>query len=107
MNVFIALKGTDLLFLFALSRQYGKSNFLKAKVLPFLSHFGGFYCISVTCWPADIQTTYSLCADVFKCTKSLDMLRYTSAYRPLKKCLAAITHEYVIAVERICSDYHI
>ena len=29
------------------------------------------------------------------------MLRYTSVWGPFKKCLAAITHGYVIAVERI------
>ena len=46
----------------ALSRQYGKLNFLKAKILPFFYHFGGFYCASYTCWPADIHITYSLCA---------------------------------------------
>ena len=58
-------------------------------------------CASYTCWPADIHTTYSLCAGVFKCTKSVDMLLYTSVWGPFKKCLVAVTHEYVIAVERI------
>ena len=86
----------------ALSRQCGKMNFLKAKNLWFFLQFGGFYCASYTCWPADIHTTYSLCAHVFKCTKPLDMLRYTSAWWRFKKCLAAIMHEYDIAIERIC-----
>ena len=65
------------------------------------SHFRGFCCYSYTCRPADIHTTYSQCAGVVKYTKPLDMLRYTSVSGPFKKCLAAITHEYVIAVERI------
>ena len=42
------------------------------------SHFGGFYCASYKSWPADIHITYSLCVNVFKCTKALDILRYTS-----------------------------
>ena len=35
------------------------------------------------------------------CSKPLDVLTFTSAWEPFKKHLAAITHEYDIAVERI------
>ena len=31
------------------------------------------------------------------------MLRYMSMWGSFKKCLAAVTHEYFIAVERICN----
>ena len=94
---------------FALDRvilpiQCGKMNFFGGEQFTMFSDFGGFCCASCMCWAADIHTIYSLCTVVFKCTKPLDMLTFTSASAPFKKHLAAITHKYVIAVERICNN---
>ena len=83
----------------ALSRQCGKTIW-RRKFYDFFAS-KGFYNASYTCWSADIHITYSLCTDVFKYLTPLDMLRYTSVWGPFKKCLPAILHEYVIAVERI------
>ena len=64
----------------ALSRQCGKMNFLKTNFLRFfrILEVSTVLPIHAGCWPADIHTSYSLCAGVFKCTKPLDILRYTS-----------------------------
>ena len=84
----------------AQSRQCSKMNFLKAKILRFISDFGVFYCASYTCWHADIHTAFSLCTDVFKYTQLLHMFSFYVGVRVVQN-VAAITHEYVIAVERI------
>ena len=62
----------------ALSIQCGKMNFLKPKILRFFRTWRLLLCFLYMLACCYIHTTYSLCADVFKCTNPSDMLRYTS-----------------------------
>ena len=84
-----------------LSRQYGKMNVLKAKMLRFFRTLEASAVLPIHAGLLIFIPHIVCVSDVCKCLKPSDMLRYTSVWGPFKKCLAAITHGYVNAVERI------